>query len=295
MWVAPSVGAGPVVFNAAGNAANGSNSNSGDFVYTTETTLPPRATPVPAPVLPDGSAVNGASFALHPAPVAPGSIVAVFGTNLTDGASAPNTAFGNDGRLLANLAGAQVTVNGVAAPLFYATGGTLGIQIPTELTGTTATIQISVAGQTSATRTINVESAAPGIFTLNSQGTGQGAVLLTTTGEIAAPSGSVPGSTARPARPGELVTLYATGLGQVTPAVATGRRPSGLTQTVASATVTIDGLLAEVQFAGLSECCVGLNQVNVRVPANARTGSSVPVVLFISGKRSNTVTMAVER
>jgi uncharacterized protein (TIGR03437 family) len=90
-----------------------------------------------------------------------------------------------------------------------------------------------------------------------------------------------------------VVSIYATGLGQVTPAVPTGALPSGTVTTVTRPTVTIDNISAEVQFSGLPECCVGLNQVNVRVPANARAGSSILVTLFISGKRSNTVTIAI--
>ena len=254
---------------------------------------PVAATGGPAPTLPANGVVNGASFAAAPAPVAPGAIVAVFGTGFTAGAETFSTLFGTDDRLVSDLVGARATVNGLPAPIFYATSGQMGIQIPTEVAGATATIQITTAGQASASRSIAIDTAAPGIFTTNSQGSGQGVIVNAQTGVLAAAAGSVPGGTTQPARPGEDITIFATGLGQTTPAVPTGARPSGLTRTAVTPTVTIDGQPAEVTYSGLSACCVGLNQINVKVPAAARAGNSVPVVLTISGKQSNTVTMAV--
>ena len=102
-------------------------------------------------------------------------------------------------------------------------------------------------------------------------------------------------TTQNPAQPGELVILYATGLGQVTPAVATGALPAGPSKTVAPVTVTIGGInVSPPDFAGLAGCCVGLNQINVRVPAGVGSGNAVPVVLTIGGKSSNTATIAVQ-
>lgn len=293
LWRAPDAAAGTVQFHAAGNAANGSANNQGDFIYTTSFNANARTAPVTAPVVPANSLVNGASFAAGTSPLAPGSIVALFGTGLTDGGSLLSSAFDANGRLLTSLVGARATIGGVPAPMFYATGGQVGIQIPTELTGASATLQVSVGGENAAPRTISLESAAPGIFTINSQGTGQGVIVNAVTGVLAAAAGSVSGATTQPARPGDDITIFATGLGATNPAVTTGARPSGLTRTVATPSVTIDGVAAEVTFSGLSSCCVGLNQINVRVPASARSGNAVPVALTISGRQSNSVTMAI--
>ncbi|MSO19566.1 MAG: hypothetical protein EXQ56_03755 [Acidobacteria bacterium] len=293
LWQSPASADGALQFHAAGNTANGSTNNTGDFIYTTSFSPSPRTAPIPVPVLPANGVVNGASFAPGTVAVAPGSIVAVFGSNLSDGGTLLSSAFDANGRQVTGLLGARATVGGVAAPMFYTTGGQLGIQIPTEVSGTSTTIQISVGGETSATRTIALEPAAPGIFTTNSQGSGQGVIVLATGGGIAAAVGSISGVTSRPARPGEDITIFATGLGQTNPVVPTGARPTTLTRTVATPTVMIDGMAADVSFSGLSDCCVGLNQINVRVPANTRTGNTIPVVLTISGKQSNSVTIAV--
>ena len=236
--------------------------------------------------------VNNANYAAGTNALAPGSIAAIFGTNLTDGTScvAPscNPTFdnGNPRRLRTLMAGAQVTINNslVPVPIYYATPAQLGIQIPTDLTGTAATVQVTVAGQPAAIRTISIDAFSPGIFSFSGDGRGPGAITH---------ADGTPVSASSPAQRGEVVSIYATGLGQVTPAVPTGALPSGTATTVTRPTVTIDSIAAEVQFSGLSGCCVGINQVNVRVPANARVSNAVPVVLFISGKQSNTVTMAV--
>ena len=301
-WQAPDVSAGPVVFNAAGNAANGDFTNSGDHIYTTSQMVPPQGSSGPPPSPPpsadpppainDMGTVNNASFAAGSTPLAAGTIAAIFGTNLNDGSTELFSGFGSDGKLLTTLGGAQVMINGVASPLFYSTPTQLGVQIPTELTGSSATVQVTVGGQTSNTQTILLDNAAPGIFSLSQNGNGQGAILIANTGIVAAIAGSVPGVTTRPANPGDFITIFCTGLGQVSPPLPTGVAAASNT-TVATPTVTIDGMAANVAFSGMAPGFVGLNQVNVQVPAGTRSSSSIPVVLTINGKQSNTVTIAV--
>ena len=80
------------------------------------------------------------------------------------------------------------------------------------------------------------------------------------------------------------------------PAVATGApAPSDPpSQVVVLVTVTIGGLPAAVDFAGLAPGFVGLYQVNARVPEGVAPGSDVPVVITQEGVPSNTVTIAVQ-
>jgi uncharacterized protein (TIGR03437 family) len=228
-----------------------------------------------------GAIVNGATFAAGA--LAPGSVAALFGTNLTDNGStclppACNPAFRSDKRLSATLAGAQVEINGVPVPLFYASPIQLGIQIPTELAaGSTATVQVIVDGQSSAASTLNTAAFSPGIFA----------------GAITHANGTVV-NTANPAAALETVTIYANGLGQASPAVLTGMLPNGTVTTLTTPTVTIDSIMAQVPFSGLASCCVGVNQINVIVPSGVRSGTNVPVVVTIGGQQSNTVNMATK-
>jgi uncharacterized protein (TIGR03437 family) len=66
------------------------------------------------------------------------------------------------------------------------------------------------------------------------------------------------------------------------------------THTVAPVPLSIGGIGVTPDFAGPAGCCVGLNQIHVRVPAGVSSGNAVPVVLTIGGQSSNTVAIAVQ-
>ncbi len=248
-----------------------------------------------APAVSAAPSVTGIANAANYGNVAPGAIAAIVGSNLTDGSSCGIDAscgltLDNHKRVRNFLAGAQVSFNGgpatgFQAPIFYATPGQLAIQVPFEVTGPTATLQVTVNGQSSAPRTVTIDPISPALFTTNFQISGPG-VITHNDGKIVDAS--------NPAAPGEVVTVYANGLGPVTPEVPTGAAPTGVTAAVTKPTVTIDGMAADVQFYGISGCCAGLNQINVAVPSNVRTGTNVNVVMTQSGKQSNTVTLATK-
>jgi uncharacterized protein (TIGR03437 family) len=243
------------------------------------------APPPNAPSVSEGGVVNNGSFALHPAPLAPGSIAAVFGVNLNDGSEISSSSFGTDGKLITTLGGASVRINNIPAPLFYSFPGQLGVQIPIELAGqSSATIVVTVGGQSSAPRIMNLAAAAPGIFTVNQQGTEIAAVLHQ--------NGITPVSESSPAQPGEIVTFFLTGLGAVSPALTTGE-PSTLNTTVLTPTATVDGAAADVVFSGAAPNFVGLYQINLRVPSGTRTANNIPVRVTIGGVNSNQVTIPV--
>jgi len=103
-----------------------------------------------------------------------------------------------------------------------------------------------------------------------------------------------PVSLRSPAHPGELLILYATGLGAVTPAVASGAVAATVSATLSPVTVLVGGTSVVPEFAGLAGCCVGLNQVNFRLPASIPSGNEIPIMLSIAGVRSNVATLAVQ-
>ena len=265
------------LYFTAGISVEGSSLQSHGLLGSISTTSPP--------VVSANGVVNGASFTATNG-LAPGSIAAIFGNNLTEGISAclPPTCsptFRSDNRLNSTLAGTQVEIDQVPVPMFYASPIQLGIQIPAELAaGTSATLQVIVDGQPSAATQISIGVSSPGVFFSG-----------TNVGVITHANGTAV-TTASPATPGETVTIYATGLGPVSPSVPTGEKASGTVTVVTAPDVTIDTLPAQVSFAGLAGGNVGLNQINVVVPAAVHTGTSVSVVLNIGGQQSNTVTLA---
>jgi len=132
-----------------------------------------------------------------------------------------------------------------------------------------------------------VAAAQPGIFTVNQQGTGQGAIMKSDQVTLAQPG--------TPASIGETVVIYCTGLGAVTPAVKEGAPAPALplSTTVNPVTVTIGGVAAHVAYNGLTPGYAGLYQVNAVVPAGITTGDAVPVVLSVAGQTSPPATIAV--
>jgi uncharacterized protein (TIGR03437 family) len=162
-----------------------------------------------------------------------------------------------------------------------------------------ASLTDMVGGAASTPTTVNLAPFSPGIFTTSSSGSGQGAILIANTTLLAAAQGSVPGWESRPATRGQdIVSIFCTGLGDVTNRPATGAAaPSEpLSYTLAQPTVMFGGVpvaASDVSFSGLAPSFVGLYQVNAKVPANAPTGDAVPVVINIGGINSNTATVAV--
>ena len=240
------------------------------------------------PAINKSGVLNNAGYNLASTSVAPGSIAAIFGTNMTSGGSCLSTQGCNPkfegGKLNTTMVGTSVTVNGIPAPIFYASPLQLGVQIPFELTGSAAAIIVTANGQTSLQESVTLDSFAPGIFTMTGDGKGAGAITHANGTVVSALS---------PAARGEVVVLYATGLGQVTPAVGTGNLPTGLTQALITPTVTVSGIAAELQFYGLSGCCVGVNQINFTIPTGAQTGNAIPVLISVGLKQSNAASIAI--
>ena len=240
------------------------------------------AEPAPTgPVIGEGGIVNGASFS-DEAVVSPGSIASLFGMNLAVGME---TAAGLP--LPTMLAGTQVLVNEVLAPLFFVSPLQINFQMPFDATGSTVPIVVISDGVRGPEVMVTVAPAAPGIFTAVPGGSGPGAILN---------EDSSPNSAENPAAVGSVVQIFTTGLGATDPPLATGQTGASsppLNRTVMVPVVMIGGAPAEVLFSGMAPGFVGLYQVNARVPAATPAGDDVPLEIEIGGGSSNTVTLAV--
>ncbi len=186
------------------------------------------------------------------------------------------------------LGGTEVLLNGVTnAPIYYAAGLQVSVQIPYTQAVALVTGSIKVDGASSGF-IVNVTNFNPGIFTLDSSGAGAGAILRQDFSLL---------TSANPAVGGETVMVYATGLGALdpadgTPPAAGSPAPaSPLYHTAIKPTVSIDGQPADVPFSGLAPYFVGLYQVNVKLPSNLSPGNH-QFVLNIGGVNSNTVVIS---
>jgi uncharacterized protein (TIGR03437 family) len=286
-WTAPASGSGNVYFSVAGNAANGDGDLTGDRIYTNEVILTP-AVAVTPPSVSSGGVVNAASF--NPAPsnqVAQGQLVSIFGSNFTTGG--PYFAGAVPLPRVLGPGNTSVSACGVNLPLIYVSTNQINAQLPFECTNFSGTTPLTVTANTatSSGEPVSLATVSPGIFTLTSKGTGEDGVIVHGVG-----NGLI--SSTSPAHAGEIVVIYATGLGAVNTPVASGSAASGGDPTTATVTVTIGGQNAPVQYAGLTPGDVGLYQINVIVPTFAAAQSAPVLVTVSSNIFSRTgVTLAV--
>ena len=204
--------------------------------------------------------------------VAPGEIVAIFGTNLGP-ATGVFGGIGADGKLPFNLAGTTVTFDGIPAPLIYVSAGQINTVVPYGVAGKSTTLIRIVSTSTTASLTYSVAANSPALFTYGS-GTGQLAAL-NENGSVNSPS--------NPAAPGSVVVLYGTGVGTFDKNFPDGQiLATDLGRPTAPVWVRFGRLPGEVLYAGTAPYLLnGALQVNVRLPDGLNGGGSVPVQLLV--------------
>jgi uncharacterized protein (TIGR03437 family) len=241
----------------------------------------PAPTTVPLP--PIKAVVNAASYI--GGPVSPGEMVTIFGTVIGPPTAAYATVDPSTGKLATTIGGVQVLFSGIPAPMIYASSTQVSAVVPYEIaSAANPSVRITYEGQTSDAYPLSVAASAPGLFSQNASGGGQGAILnqdntLNWGGNLAAP--------------GSIVQMFLTGEGQT--------NPPGVTGAITSATlpppqvtpapalpiqVSIGGQPAVYTYAGEAPGMVaGVMQLNVRIPANVQPGLDF-VVVSIGGKMS---------
>jgi len=232
-----------------------------------------------------GEVVNSASGLSGS--VAPGEMVVIYGSGLGP-AQLAGAQVDSSGKLSTNVAGTQVLFNNTAAPLIYTRADQVAAVVPNAVAGeATVSVQVQYKGQNTPTFSTSVAETAPGIFTLDQSGQGQGAVLNQ--------DNSVNGA-ANPAPRGSVVSLWATGQGLSDPDWAEDVLASSpLPQPKNKVNVNIGGQWAQILYAGAAPGMAAVIQVNAKVPWGIKPGSKVPVVLRIGeGLSQSGVTMAVQ-
>lgn len=228
--------------------------------------------------------LNNASFAYTGLPnsnIAQGSIFVLFGTNL--GTTGPTAKF----PLSTTLNGASITVavNGttVAAWPLYTTSGQVGAVLPSTTPAGSGTVTLTYNGQTSTPLPIQVVTSSFGTFSINQQGSGPG-IITDAYYQII--------TVAAPAKPGQTLIIWGTGLGPVPAEVneAEGAVPQDLTNIAVQ--VIVGGQTAHISYRGRSGCCAGVDQIVFDVPQNVQ-GCNVSVMVQIDDVVSNATTMAV--
>ncbi len=241
-------------------------------------------------------AENGASFVQGQA-VAPGSLVTIFGSNFASAFAQFDTI-----PLSNTLAGLSVTVNNIPAPVVNVvpksfnsalTADQVSVQLPwAALPAGTATgsasLVVTTAAGASAPVTIPLSTISPGLFRIFTDSTGVNRPAAYNNSDISLPlppSIQVPGYTSRPSKPGEVLVLWATGLGPVNNQPVDGQ--PGLGQDPFSSTTTkpivlVGGVQATVLNAVLSPQYPSMYQIAITVP-NVPPGNAVPLQIQMNG------------
>ncbi len=226
-------------------------------------------------------AVSAASFLGQT--IVPGELVSVFGTSM--GPDPPGGAMIDQGRITTELRGTRLLINGIAAPLLYVAPRQVNAVVPFGLNpGDAAHIEVERDGVRQAAIQTRVAFIKPALFTLDSSGSGQAAVLNQ--------DGSV-NTEANPAAAGSIVSLFGTGFGGLVPPRQDGEIPHGIGSIpVQRVRVTFRGIEGEVLYAGdAPELVAGVVQVNARMPLPMQPGNvlvSVQVGETYSDWRSQT-------
>jgi uncharacterized protein (TIGR03437 family) len=173
-------------------------------------------------------------------------------------------------------------------------GDQINIQIPWEVTGSNAQVVVTKNNTASTPASVAVAQFNPGIFTVNS-GIGS-AIAIFTDGALAAPAGSIPGISTRPAKAGDALQVWGTGLGAVDSSIADGANSlDKVRNTLTKPTVLIGNTAAQVLFSGLTPFFGYANQVNVVVASGTPSGNAVPIQWQIGGiTTSDKATIAVQ-
>ena len=221
---------------------------------------------------------NAATFIPFTAQVSPGEVISLYGTGLaSQNATLQSLPFPP------TLANVSVTINGTTAPVYSVVHGALdqiNVVVPysTPTDGSLLNIQVTNNGVKSNTVQEYSGATSPGLFTLTANGIGNGAILHANY-SVVTPS--------NPAKVGETILVFLTGLGAVSPAVTAGNAAPGAEPlarvTDQSLAVYIDGFIAgyndgtppTLGYAGLAPLVGGLYQLNVTIPSGVSTGTNV--------------------
>ena len=219
--------------------------------------------------------VNGGSFA---AGFASATWVSIFGTNLSASTETWSASDFVNGMLPISLGGVSVTVDKIPAFVEYVSPTQINVLAPDDAATGNVQIQVTAAGQTSNSFTAQKQQYAPAFFTFDN---GKYVAAEHSDYSLLGASGLIAGVATTPAQPGEIVLLYGTGFGPTSPATPTGQLVAAAASLPSnSVQITIGGVAAAVQFAGLTGS--GLYQFNVTVPSSLQSGDA-PVVATIGG------------
>ncbi len=247
-----------------------------------------------APAIDAGGVVGAGLSEPRVVQISPDGLVSVFGRNFAPGGTSRavmDTDLRN-AQLPTNVGCTCVEVNHRLAPILFVSAASINFQAPElSVAGNPAVQVISNCGapneKAGAGQTVVAQLVAPEFFFFTQALSGRNPVAARNaiSGALIGASGLLPGATFTPARPGDYVALYATGLGRTDPAYPAGAIARQAAFTVFPVSVSLNGVQlgdSDVLYAGVAPNYAGLYQVNIRIPGDTPDGD-IPVALEIDG------------
>jgi uncharacterized protein (TIGR03437 family) len=249
------------------------------------------------PVVSAGGVVNSASYGARygqggspSTGIAQGSLFLVFGQDVGPESIARASSFPLPSSQ--GLAGTSIRVNvsgvSVNAIMLYTMSRQVAAVLPSDTPLGTGTLTITNNGVVGTPVPITVVRSSFGAFGINQGGSGPG-VIQNVNSETDRPLNSP----ARPARAGQTVVLWGTGLGAVSGDEAAGPLPGDLSNlSIRVFLGSPTGPQARVLYRGRSGCCTGVDQIAFEVPQGI-VGCFTPVLVEAENILSNSVSMSI--
>lgn len=261
------------------------NANSRVKLLTPVAQNPTEAPAEPPAIRADGGVVTDTAFGASVA-IAPGAWIEIYGSRFAQTEREWQSQDFVEGRAPVSLEGAQVWINGQPAPVAYVSPNMIRALAPLELDASYARIAVETPAGRSRDYMAKVDPAAAGVHApakLRLGGRQFAAALIEGADAYALPAAAVEEVSSRPAKPGEVIVLYGTGFGPVTPHVETGATPAEPSRLAAPVEVWVGGMPAEIVAAGLAPGRIGLYELRLVVPPLSE-GGAVPLEIRLNGK-----------
>jgi uncharacterized protein (TIGR03437 family) len=265
-------------------AMNGPKSVKADF--STATALSPAVS---------SAGVVGAGLSTPPVnALSPNGIAIAFGSGFAPAGALSVLTASNlvNGNISTEMDGVCVLVGLTEAPILAVTPTQVNFQAPQGIQPGSTSVQVVTGCGTanpvkSAAQTVAVQTATPEFFYFTQSSSGQNpiAAVDATTGVNVGTPGLLAGATFAPAKPGDIVTLYATGLGLTNPSFAAGVLPGAAAAITGAFQISVGSTAlasTDVLYAGVAPGSAGLYQINIRVPASTPDGDQ-PVAMKVNG------------
>lgn len=248
-----------------------------------------QAQPVEAPVVFEGGVVNAASFLRPPVAgsgLAQGSLISIFGGNL-----GPEPGVSAEFPLTSELAGVSIEIQtaeggALAAIPIFVSSGQINALLPSATPVGLNLLSVRREGAASGPAALKVVRSSFGLFAF-----GSGVVRDAVAQRFVSESEQPLATREAPARPGDTVVLWGTGLGPVAGPETSASEAGALDTPVE---VMVGHRNAAITYQGRAPCCVGLDQINIRIPEETPAGCFVPVWVSVSGTvHSNIATIPI--